>query len=174
MKNKFKKSTKVLLLSLIVIIGLFSIGSIVVRADDHEDDGYEYSKEYKDGKREEEKENKVHYKEEAAPEYLETVSAEQMQFPVAPPEPKEIITYEEIVGEIIEEPQLIEEEKPIVKTKVQDIPDQLLDSDNDGVPDSLDQHPGEDDLIYAVKDVNEDGITDDFAYLANSIYGNIR
>ncbi len=37
----------------------------------------------------------------------------------------------------------------------------LKDSDHDGIIDSRDQHPGEDDFAYAITDNNNDGIADD-------------
>lgn len=43
----------------------------------------------------------------------------------------------------------------------------LVDSDNDGIVDSLDVHPGEDDFSFT-QDVNNNGIVDDLEYLLNS------
>ncbi len=40
----------------------------------------------------------------------------------------------------------------------------LIDSDQDGIVDSLDLHPGEDDFAFT-NDVNQNGIVDDLEYL---------
>jgi len=130
MKKKFKNSIKILLVSLIVILGLFSVNSITARADKGDDDDDEYESKYSRDYEERDEKNEDDEKEEY---YTE---------------------------EIIEEsaPVIIKKEPIITQAEI----DQLSDSDNDGISDALDQHPGEDDLIYAVKDVNEDGIVDDF------------
>lgn len=158
MKKKFKNSTKILLVSLIVLLGLFSVNSITVRADkgDDDDDEYEYkySKDYKERNEkdeDEEKEYEVEYQESAY--YTE---------PIAPSTVQEVITYEEeyYTEEMIEklQPVILKEEPLMTQGSI----NQFSDSDNDGVSDALDQHPGEDDLIYAVKDINEDGVVDGF------------
>jgi hypothetical protein len=41
-----------------------------------------------------------------------------------------------------------------------------IDSDQDGVPDSIDKHPGFDDFAYAIIDANQNGIADDLEILA--------
>lgn len=42
----------------------------------------------------------------------------------------------------------------------------LIDSDSDGVIDSLDKYPGEDDFAYNSADANSNGIIDELEYLA--------
>ena len=42
----------------------------------------------------------------------------------------------------------------------------LIDSDSDGVIDSLDKYPGEDDFAYNGEDANNNGIIDELEYLA--------
>jgi hypothetical protein len=55
-------------------------------------------------------------------------------------------------------PKRIISQPPAVSLPV--IPE-IVDSDNDGVIDQLDQHPNEDDLAYLVEDKNVNGIADD-------------
>lgn len=46
------------------------------------------------------------------------------------------------------------------KASVQAI-DSLKDSDQDGVPDKFDKHPGEDDFAYLIVDANHNGLSDE-------------
>ena len=41
----------------------------------------------------------------------------------------------------------------------------LIDSDLDGIPDTLDRHPGEDDFAYIITDRNGNGLADDLEAL---------
>jgi hypothetical protein len=41
----------------------------------------------------------------------------------------------------------------------------LRDSDKDGIPDSLDKHPNEDDYAYSLLDKNNNGVSDDLESL---------
>ena len=43
----------------------------------------------------------------------------------------------------------------------------LVDSDGDGIIDSLDKHPGEDDFAFNVADTNKNGVIDELEYLLN-------
>lgn len=42
----------------------------------------------------------------------------------------------------------------------------LIDSDSDGIIDSLDKYPGEDDFAYNGEDANSNGVIDELEYLA--------
>ncbi len=43
----------------------------------------------------------------------------------------------------------------------------LIDSDQDGIIDILDTHPGEDDFAFRIQDTNKNGLIDDLEYLIN-------
>ncbi|MFA5886914.1 MAG: hypothetical protein WC863_04070 [Patescibacteria group bacterium] len=47
------------------------------------------------------------------------------------------------------------------------ITNSLIDSDQDGIIDILDTHPGEDDFAFRIQDANKNGLIDDLEYLMN-------
>lgn len=72
------------------------------------------------------------------------------------------------VNPVTPSPTPTEVVQPTSVVSTQEIPENILvDSDADGVIDSLDKYPGKDDFSFNVLDNNKNGVIDELEYLLN-------
>lgn len=78
--------------------------------------------------------------------------------------------YNSVPATTISEPITAPAPEPVISPVITEVPQvtittNLVDTDSDGIIDSLDKYPGEDDFAYSGIDANNNGVIDELEYL---------